>query len=596
MLGKQKHSFKTKTQTIMIKKIYTLAFAAMAFIATASADDNLTFNWAHSVDDATTASEYPIGTEVGTDGSYYVAVGFKSNNTSKNVKVDGVELADVNGNAIEGGISGSKNNNNNLLIQKVDPQTGVASWFVYTRKGDVYHNNTQIKPTSDGGLVVAVRTRPYVQEAGYDNLLEIVDATGATTTVKDMWAQAGEYRYLILKLTADGKVDWARLVSGLVKDVVVSEDKTNTTTDNFTIYGLDTDENDNIYICGNFRTELNFKNSDGSTTTLTANTYDGWNGADQTAGDGFVAMLDSKGYYQKSFTVGAGAKMAYFDNVAYSGGKLYLNGRLLGNSGADIAFGSQTVKADDKMQTEFIASVDPTEMTLDYVRVLTSLANTSGSFTVQNKNVQVVDGYLYFTGSVNGGWQVEGSDTPLLNTNDKFLKGYVLKVDPATGDIVASMLSRSEGISNYFGAYVGEYNIYAIGYDMKLAKSVLTQFGTTDYGYAGQIEACSLSGNCGTPAIDGDNIVMMSSGKTNATFYATDTKFTDFTSWGLVYYSYKVADTVTGVNGITVNESGNHAVYSLDGVRVKTASTYNEAVGGLHKGVYVVDGKKVVVK
>lgn len=49
----------------------------------------------------------------------------------------------------------------------------------------------------------------------------------------------------------------------------------------------------------------------------------------------------------------------------------------------------------------------------------------------------------------------------------------------------------------------------------------------------------------------------------------------------------------TGIDGITVkNETANTAVYNLNGTLVNK----NGSVEGLNKGIYIVNGKKVVVK
>lgn len=196
----------------MIKKITFLMLAAMTLTVSASADDNLTFNWAHSVDAQTSGGDNVKGIYKATDGNYFAVTSFGTTSTALNVTVDGETLTDASGNAIEGSPYTGTSNNGNFLLQKVDAQTGSISWFVYTKKGDVENGNTLVAATSDGGVVIAAKCRAWVKEAGYDNLLEIVDASGATTTVKDMGTQSGEYRYLIVKLNADGKLEWTRLL------------------------------------------------------------------------------------------------------------------------------------------------------------------------------------------------------------------------------------------------------------------------------------------------------------------------------------------------------------------------------------------------
>lgn len=49
--------------------------------------------------------------------------------------------------------------------------------------------------------------------------------------------------------------------------------------------------------------------------------------------------------------------------------------------------------------------------------------------------------------------------------------------------------------------------------------------------------------------------------------------------------------TATGISGIGVNGTDDGAVYSVDGRLVSTKGT-----GGLAKGLYIVDGKKIIVR
>jgi len=99
----------------------------------------------------------------------------------------------------------------------------------------------------------------------------------------------------------------------------------------------------------------------------------------------------------------------------------------------------------------------------------------------------------------------------------------------------------------------------------------------------------------GKPAIDGSNFVMMNRGKGAAAFEGSDKTFNTST-WGTVYYSYKINDTLTGINGVKTDNGKSHDVYTIDGIHMKTADSYDKATNGLATGVYIIDGKKVIVK
>lgn len=66
---------------------------------------------------------------------------------------------------------------------------------------------------------------------------------------------------------------------------------------------------------------------------------------------------------------------------------------------------------------------------------------------------------------------------------------------------------------------------------------------------------------------------------------------------GVNYKVKDVTDVVTGISDIRTDAAPARAdVYTLDGRFVRSASTVAEAVRGLHKGVYIVGGKKYIVR
>lgn len=78
-----------------------------------------------------------------------------------------------------------------------------------------------------------------------------------------------------MKITKAGKIGWYRIISGLVK----TYDETHATKNNIYINGLAVDEKDNIYLAGNFRTEMYLNKADGTSATLVAkSSIDSWGG------------------------------------------------------------------------------------------------------------------------------------------------------------------------------------------------------------------------------------------------------------------------------------------------------------------------------
>lgn len=587
-----------------MKKFTPLLFALLALTVTkATAGDNLTFNWAHCVDGATSAGDNVLGITKSTDSHYYVATTFCTTSSALNVNFDGGAITDANGNAIEGSPYTGSSNNGNLLLQKIDPSTGAVVWFAYTDKGDVEQGCTKLASTSDGGVLVSAKVRAWVEEAGLDNLLEIVDATGSKTTIKDMWTQSGEYRQLIFKISSEGKLEWTRLISGLCLnkgEMLKDTEKTaltQATKNNFYVYGMALDDANNIYLCGNYRTKLYFKKSDGTLVTLTAQNNTGWSGDPQKVlGDLFLVKLDSNGYYTNSLTAEGTASCAFFDNIVYADGKLYLNGRIQADS-TIMTIGGKEVAASMAYQTMILASVNTEDLTVNYLNALPTLANSASKFALQNKSAQLIGDYTYYTGLINGSWaKPESSDTLISNNASKQLKGYVLKVNNATGEAEKAYVRTAGSIGGYFGVYVAPTSTYAFGYDMS-GGAMLTRLENDTYKEVKTDTICTFGtvSSCATPLVDGDNFVMMNRGKSTATFFGSETSFSS-TNWGTVYYSYKIDDTVTGINAVKASSTADYNVYTLDGIRVKTASSYDEATKNLRTGTYVIGGKKVAVE
>lgn len=542
----------------MMKKFTFLLLAAFVIAVNANADDNLTFNWAHSVDGYTTGGDNGIDLAKATDGTGYYALtqfGTSTDQSATGVSCDGATLYDHTGvNPVVGSPYYGTSMNGNMLLQKVD-QAGNVLWFAYSKKGDIDHGNTCMAGTSDGGVVMVVKCRAWVEEAGLNNLMEFIDAQGNSTTINDANTITGEYRYLVAKVSGEGTLEWARVIASKVvlKGNKIDESYENAVTqnakNNVYVYGVDVDDNDNIYLAGNFRTSLYFKKSDGGVAALVAKNNINWNGDSQgTVGDLFLAKLDKDGYYDSSLVSESTASLAFFDNVVYNDGNLYLNGRVTGD-GTEYKIGDKVVNASTSYQTMFIASVSASDLSVNYVNTLTSVANSAGKFILQNKSVQYVNGSVYFTGLLNGGLANDGETEAFANSNATLLKAYVLKVDPATGSVQQSYVRTDGGIGGFFGVYVGQNNTYAFGYDMSKG-GVLVKIANDTYSATETFNICTYGtvALANKPIIDGDNFVMMqrggkgSGGAAEASYYGTDTKYSDLTGWGSTYYSYKIND------------------------------------------------------
>ncbi len=570
-----------------MKKITLFLVAVLAWVGTASAQDAqslMTFNWAHAVEGAVNSGNNVMEMVKTNDDSYLVASKFGSKTGSQTVKFDGEELVGVMGSPYSEGNS----NNGNLLLQKVS-NAGSVAWNVYTRKGDV--STVNLAAADDGGIVVALKTRAWVKEAGYDNLLEVVDAAGAVTTIKDMGTTASEYRFLILKLDADGKLSWSRLVCGLVK----TYDK-GKTVDNAYLNACALDGDGNIYLAGNFRSALYFKKGDGTVATLESeSTPDEYFNVQNSLGDLFLVKLDKEGYYLNSL-VTAAVSYASVDQMVVHDGKIFLDGRLQGKD-ATVKLGNTSVAASTDRQNLLVASVNATDLSVNYAKVLYPVVNSKNSFAIQNKGAQYVDGVVYFTGSLNGGLSTEINGSAFVETGATQLKGYVAKMDAETGNFSAQLYKEGT-ISNFFGVYPLKETLYAYGYDMSKG-AILVPFDQSSLS-AGTPVVVAQGGTvaaAAAPVVDGDNLIMMNRSNKQMSFYGTDVKSAAVSGFSAFYYSYKINATATGINAAkasAVTDGVN--VYTADGIFIKTVSSVTDAKQGLSKGVYIIGTQKVVVE
>ena len=580
----------------MKKKFTLLLFAILSLTMSLNAQSPLAFQWAHSVDGATTGGDNVMGMCKSSDGYYYIATNFGTSTTQKalNVWFDGEQLKGDHS-VYEGSPYTGTSQNGNMLLQKV-AKDGSVVWTTFTKKGDVDH--AEIAPTSDGGLIVALKCRAWVKEAGLENMLCYVDATESETNITGDQVES-EYRYLIMKITKTGTIEWYRKITGLVK----TNGENKPTKNNIYVNGLAVDEYDNIYLAGNFRTEMYLDKSDETKATLVAkSSVDTWGGDSQnTVGDMFLVKLDSKGYYLNSVVNEGVVDCAFLDKVVYNDGNLYLDGRMK-SVGNEITFGGVTVNASKDFQTQLLLSVNTEDLSVNYIKSLTSVANKSGRFVIQNKSVQYLNGYVYFTGLLNGSWQQEGeSENIATNHTSAQLKGYVLKMNPETGKVEKATVRTDGGIGGFFGVYEGAEKLYAFGYDFS-GGAIVAPINKNTYAVETPIQVCDygIVGNATTPIVDGENFVMANRGKSAASFYGTDKKFENLKNWGSVYYSYKMSDVIsTGINRPTISGIDSDAivdVYTIGGVKVKSGVAASNATEGLAKGIYIVNHKKVIVK
>ena len=564
-----------------MKKITLLLMAVLAFLAPVKAQDAqnvLTYQWAHTLEGAGNATNNVFEAKKAADGCYLVAnkVGTKA----------GLLTAKFDGATIEGFEGGTYGNSGagNLYLQKIKTDGSVA-WNLHSTKCDV--SDVKVAPTSDGGAMLFIKSRVETKDGDVAKVLTLVGADGKTTEVGDASTAIKTIYLVVAKVDNDGKVEWTRLVTGTKKGVAA---------DCVTLGDCAVDAADNVYLAGKFVGDVKLAQSADNTTTLSAH---------NATSDLFVFKFGKDGYYQNSLLPDENASVSsQVDKVALNGETLYLAGQVKGNG---LYLADQKVEASTTLSTLFLVSIKTTTLDINYVKTFTSGLNANEvenkkTFSIQNKALDYIDGNLYLTGAVNGGLTADGIT---LNTNSTVLKGFVVKAQASDGKAVAMGVNdqKAAGITNYFGVYEGANTLYALGYDMAQSSSaILFTFDKNTLTKQSEIKFSNLgAGAINAPLLADDNkLLLMTRGKAAPlTFLGTTTQFEGFSDWGVAYCLYSISDVSTGIKNLstaTADASDLVDVYDLKGVRVKHNVSVAEATQGLAKGIYVVGGKKVVVK
>lgn len=563
-----------------MKKITLLLVAALAFLTPVKAQDAqnvLTYQWAHTLEGAGNATNNVFEAKKSADGCYLVAnkVGTKADLLT--AKFDGATIE-----GFEGGTYGNSGAGN-LYLQKINTD-GSEVWHVHSTKCDV--SDVKVAPTSDGGAMLFIKSRVEAKDNGVAKVLTLVGADGQATEVGDANTVIKTYYLTIAKVSQDGKWEWTRLVTGTKKGAAA---------DCVTLGDCAVDAADNVYLAGKFVGDIKIAQSADNATTLSAH---------NATSDLFVFKFDKNGCYQNSLLPDENASVSsQVDKVALNGETLYLAGQVKGNG---LYLADQKMEASATLSTLFLASIKTTTLNVNYVKTFTSGLNANEveskrTFTIQNKALDYIGGNLYLTGGLNGGLT---ADDVTINTNSTKFKGFVVKVQASDGKALTMGINdqKEEGITNYFGVYVGESTIYALGYDMAQSSSaILFTYDKSNLAKQSEIKFSNLgSGAVNAPLLaDGNKLLLMTRGKaTPLTFLGTDTQFEGFSDWGVAYCLYSISDVSTGIKKISSvpNASDNVNVYTVSGVCVRQQVSPAEATLGLAKGIYVVGNKKVVVK
>ena len=483
--------------------------------------------------------------------------------------------------------------NDNLLLTKVNAD-GTAAWHVYSKQGRVA--NASAATTSDGGVVVAAVTSftafnaKEATDIPANSILDIVDADNHTTTIEKAFAGSAVYDIVVLKISADGHLDWFKHFA--------ADDASSLTAK------IAVDNADNIYIGGQHAKTLSF----------------GENAvAARSAKSLYLVKLDNAGNFVKSFDISGTDAEDYIDAVTFADGKIFVAGRVKAKAeGNTIAFADITLAPttfDDVFAAAFSTDLVPV-----WASIANSVAASDGKHTSQVKGIDVSEGFVLVSGLVKGGYTAAGATDAVTMSSGTKLEGMVIGFSVADGAL-SKGVCVSEGISGLYSATIKGNKIYAFGYNIANADKQ----GSSLFEFDGENANENVIATTNEPASAGYPTTFYAKFVNSSLLAGVRAKGKGINVPGNVYDYTNQKDftaTVMSINlkdvfgGISTTETANDArIWAVSGaVKISVASptsvaVYNvagqivakrivtdETTIALPAGFYIVNGKKVVVK
>lgn len=483
--------------------------------------------------------------------------------------------------------------NDNLLLTKVNAD-GTAAWHVYSKQGRVA--NASAATTSDGGVVVAAVTSftafnaKEATDIPANSILDIVDADNHTTTIEKAFAGSAVYDIVVLKISADGHLDWFKHFA--------ADDASSLTAK------IAVDNADNIYIGGQHAKTLSF----------------GENAvAARSAKSLYLVKLDNAGNFVKSFDISGTDAEDYIDAVTFADGKIFVAGRVKAKAeGNTIAFADITLAPttfDDVFAAAFSTDLVPV-----WASIANSVVASDGKHTSQVKGIDVSEGFVLVSGLVKGGYKAAGATDAVTMSSGTKLEGMVIGFSVADGAL-SKGVCVSEGISGLYSATIKGNKIYAFGYNIANADKQ----GSSLFEFDGENANENVIATTNEPASAGYPTTFYAKFVNSSLLAGVRAKGKGINVLGNVYDYTNQKDftaTVMSINlkdvfgGISTTETADDAriwavsgavkisvaapttvaVYNVAGQIVAKRIVTDETTIALPAGFYIVNGKKVIVK
>lgn len=513
-----------------------------SFAVLAQSTESPQLDWANMFDGTTSAGDQSQAVAVvpNSDGGVYWHNIGNSTESARDISYAGEVL-------FEGvPYNAGNSNNGNLCIIKTNSD-GTAIWNLHSGSCD-FANDGSIATTSDGGAVFTARLRHT--DGMLDSPISIVDGTGKTHNF-DWKVERRYYRVMVGRLAPDGSLLWSRFIDCDTSPAPsASGNYAEFTAEAISVPALALDNAGNIYIGGNFRSNLHVPTAEGEK-VISPRNVSTWNGdPQQSAGGMYILKLNSDGYYLADLPVEGNAQNEAINRLLWNDGSLYFQALVIGNDDT-ISIAGQTFTPEGDF-TPVLGRLD-SDFNPSWITPLKG-EKLNGKYGFQNCGISVCDHNLWFTGMFNGTVSAPDSTPFFASTQANMREGFLAKIDAATGGCVKGVSSRDSFSDNILTGYLcaiqnpyAPSKVYVYGYGMNANMGVFLRPYDASTLEADADNAWTLASQGGVPsaiacAYDINNEALYFTARGNKPFKCEDTTIGDNSTWAVLMAKYNLPE------------------------------------------------------